>query len=234
MQTIGNTKSNIMKRILFVMFILIFLLSGQQINADTKKIVNSIAKTIEERLFEKNPEKNIKTKEEFPGFEEFQSFKGDINNDKKADKIVIYEKECSKDDKNTIENSKCRRVAIFLNVNNKYKLFGFNDNLVECSQCGGAGVGDPFQSVIIRNGYFSVKSLYGACDKTSIVATFRYDKLANNFYLNKVRTENYSCKERPENGEISVKTKVESAKAFGKIKFTNYGKQNADVKLRRR
>lgn len=213
-------KSEVMNKILFLIFILIFLFSGQR--AAAFQSANSVDKTVGEKAFQNKTEKSVETAEGFPEFEEFKAFKGDVNSDKKADKIVIYEKKCGRNDKNAVENSKCRRIAVFLNVKNKYKLVGFNDNLVECSECGGGGVGDPFQNVKIKNGYFSVESLYGACDKTSIVTTFKYDKAAKNFYLSAIKTTDYSCKEETENGKINLKTKVESAENFGKIKFTDY------------
>lgn len=221
MQTGDNMKSEVMNRISVVIFIVIFLFSGQQIDA-AFRFADRAGKTVGEKHFQNKTKKSIQTAEDFPGFTEFKTFKGDVNSDKKADKIVIYEKKCGRNDKNAVENSKCRRIAVFLNVKNKYKLVGFNDNLVECSECGGGGVGDPFQNVKIKNGYFSVESLYGACDKTSIVTTFKYDKAAKNFYLSAIKTTDYSCKEETENGKINLKTKVESAENFGKIKFTDY------------
>lgn len=221
-QSSSDLSSNRMTKILSTILVVIFLFSFRQTKADSEKNVLNEEPTVAEKhsvLVETN---NQTQDDDFPEFEELKSFTGDLNNDKKADKIIIYEKTCGKDDRNALENSKCRRVAVFLNENSQFKLFGFNDNLVECSECGGAGVGDLFQGVTIKNGYFSIESLYGACDKTIVVTTFRYDKAKKNFFLNKIGTEDYNCQQEPVNGKIKSKTKVQTVKNFGKIKFSDY------------
>ena len=102
-------------------------------------------------------------------------------------------------------------------------MYGSNDNLIECSKCDGAGVVDPFQKIKIKNQYISIESLYGACDKTFIVTTFKFDKKSKEFYLYKIGTEDYSCREEDNpNGKANVKTKIETEKDFGKVKFTDY------------
>ncbi len=102
-------------------------------------------------------------------------------------------------------------------------MLSFNDSIIECSVCGGAGVGDPFQSITIKNEYFSIENLYGACDKTFKVITFKYDKKQNNFYLHKIGTEDYNCREEANpNGEIKVTKNTKTIKNFGSITFKKY------------
>lgn len=161
----------------------------------------------------------------FKGYDEVSKFEGDLNGDKLMDKIVVYEKACDETDY-SMEDSKCRRVAIFLNNRGKYIIHDYNDFLIECSKCGGAGVGDPFQDIKIKNQYFSIECLYGACDKTFIVNTFKFDSKSKEFYLYKVGTEDYSCREEDNvNGEVKVTTKTRTKKNFGKVKFAEVKSQ---------
>lgn len=159
----------------------------------------------------------------FKDYKEASIYKGDFNGDKQLDKIVVYEKKCDSLDDSFLEDATCRRIAIFLKIKGNFKLYGYNDNLIDCSQCGGAGVGDPFQNITIKKQYFSVESLYGACDKTFIVTTFKFDITSNEFYLYKIGTEDYSCNDvENSNGEIISRIETKTQKDFGKIKFINY------------
>lgn len=159
----------------------------------------------------------------FENYTEHSTYEGDFNGDKQIDKIVVYEKVCDSLDENSVDGASCRRVAIYLKHNENYVLYGYNDNLIECSKCGGAGVGDPFEGIKIKNQYFSVECLYGACDKTFSVKTFKFDKKTKEFYLYKIGNEDYTCREEDNpNGEIKVKTRTETEKDFGKVKFVDY------------
>lgn len=157
----------------------------------------------------------------FEKYRELSKFEADFNGDSQIDKIVVYEKYC--DGKDGVDDAYCRRIAIYFKQNKAFVLYGFNDNLIDCSLCGGAGVGDPFQDIKIKNQYFSVENLYGSCDKTRSVITFKFNKKSKEFYLYKIGTEEYSCREEENsNGEIKVKTKTETEKDFGKVKFAEY------------
>lgn len=155
----------------------------------------------------------------FENYTKIEEYKGDLNRDGKTDKIIVYEKDCDTEN----PKIKCRRTAIFIAKNNGYELFAFNDNVIQCSDCGGAGVGDPFQDIVIKNGYFSIENLFGACHKTFEVITFKYDKEKNNFYLYKIGTEDYSCREEANlNGEIKSTQTIKTKNNFGVITFEEY------------
>jgi hypothetical protein len=161
----------------------------------------------------------------FDGYSELSKFEGDFNGDKQIDQIIIYEKNCEDTDY-TMEDSRCRRVAIFLKDKDQYHLYGYNDDVIECSKCGGAGVGDPFQGITVKNQFFSIECLYGACDKTFEVTTFKFESKSKEFYLYKIGTEDYSCREEDNaDGEIKVKADIKTKKDFGKVKFSSYKNQ---------
>ena len=159
----------------------------------------------------------------FENYREHSKYEGDFNGDKQIDQIVVYEKHCDSMHENVLEGAYGRSVAIYLKENKNFILYGFNDNLIDCSTCGGAGVGDPFQDIKIKNQYFSIECLYGACDKTFSVITFKFDKKSKEFYLYKIGNEDYSCNvEENPNGETKIKTQTETVKDFGKVKFVDY------------
>ena len=136
----------------------------------------------------------------------------------------MIEKKCGADDDTGIENALCRTVVVFFAKNGGFERFTENNEIVDCSQCGGAGVGDPFQQIVIKNGYFTIEQFYGACTKTTTYTTFKYSKQDNDFFLHKFSSESYDCRESEnKDGEIQVKDKiVETTKDFGKIKFADY------------
>lgn len=159
----------------------------------------------------------------FENYTLHSKYEGDLNGDKQLDKIVVYQKNCDSLDANSLEGAYCRSIAIYLKQGNDFILYGSNDRLIECSQCGGAGVGDPFQDIKIKNQYFSIENLYGACDKTFSVTTFKFDKKSKGFYLYKIGTEDYSCREEDNSdGEVKIKTQTQSVKDFGEVRFTDY------------
>ena len=94
------------------------------------------------------------------------------------------------------------------------------DKIVDCSNCGGACVGDPFQTILVKKAGFSIVSLFGACDKTAITKSFHFEVSNNTFYLDSIITVDYNC-----HSVDTVNTKVElkTIKDFGKINFIKAG-----------
>lgn len=160
----------------------------------------------------------------FPKFKEHSSYGGDLNQDGVKDKIVIFEKKCDENFQDGHEEVYCRRIAVYLgSLRGNYTLYGYNDDLVDCSACGGAGVGDAFQGIIIKGKYFSIEQYYGACDKTFAVTTFKFDTKSSKIYLHKMGTEDSSCRQEENvDDKIKIVTKIKTVKDFGKIEFTKY------------
>ena len=148
--------------------------------------------------------------------------KGDINNDKIDDFIVVLQNEYPNKELTGMDNSYQRIVVLLETVKSypNFKLASLNHNILECSNCGGAGVGDPFVGISIKNNYFSIEQLFGACDKSFIVTTFKYEK--NKWLLHKIGQDDYSCNQVNENDEIKITHKIKTKKDFGLIEFKNY------------
>lgn len=148
--------------------------------------------------------------------------KGDINNDNINDFIVVLQNEYPNKKLTGMDNS-FSRIVVLLETLKRYpnfKIASINHNILECSNCGGAGVGDPFIGISIKNNYFSIEQLFGACDKSFIVTTFKYEN--NKWFLHKIGQDDYSCNQINKNDEITVIHKMKTKKDFGLIEFKNY------------
>jgi len=117
---------------------------------------------------------------------------GDITNDAIDDFIVVLQ---STEEPEDSYDEHQRKVVLLQTIDSypNFKLRAINKSMVGCSNCGGAGVGDPFQGVTIKNNYFSIEELYGACSKSFIVTTFKYDTSNDNWFLHKIGQDDYSC-----------------------------------------
>lgn len=145
--------------------------------------------------------------------------KGDIDNDKQDDFVIVMESDKTRNE--PLENTFIRKVVLLKATNfSNFKILATNDGLVECTTCGGAGVGDPFMGISIKNGYFSIEELFGACVKTYIVITFKFMK--GDFYLQSIGSEDHYCKGIDGSGDPEVTFSKETKNDFGWIKFEDY------------
>ena len=64
---------------------------------------------------------------------------------------------------------------------------------MECSQCGGAGVGAPFQDIIIDNQGFELHLIYGACTTEHIQMTYKYQSVVDSFQLSSLSKTIIHC-----------------------------------------
>ncbi|UYZ65016.1 hypothetical protein [Hymenobacter weizhouensis] len=145
---------------------------------------------------------------------------GDLNTDGKPDLIVVAERPC--DAESGIEGAQCRTVLLVVNEGGSLRIAATNDNLVDCSECGGAGVGDPHQAIVMKGNYFTFESLYGACDKTAGFITFRYDRARRNWFLHRLSRLEYSCNDTTSNPGLETQQTV---KNFGVVSFADYALQ---------
>lgn len=144
--------------------------------------------------------------------------KGDINQDRRPDFIAVF-RTLAPTDTLGGEASYSRRVALILNKGwPTVALAAYNDTVLDCTECGGGGVGDPYQQTAIKGGYFSFESLYGACRKTYVVTTFRYSKTEHNWFLHKVGQDDDDCN----NPEAPVRHQEQTVRNFGKVSFEEY------------
>lgn len=155
---------------------------------------------------------------EYPKLKVLRYKAGDLNADGRPDLVVVAEKPCGP--KSGMPTAQCRTTLLVLNEGwPKLRVAAANPEVVGCSECGGAGVGDPLQSIVIKGSYFSIESLYGDCTKTHFVVTFRYDKARRDWLLHRFGRVDYAC--RDVGGSTAKEVRIEGEQ-YGKVSFAKF------------
>lgn len=154
------------------------------------------------------------------GYTTFYMASGDINDDGNQDHILVLQRN-TEDKDGPMPGSYNRKVVLVEQTEKtpSYKIAAINNYLVECSQCGGAGVDDPLQGITIKNGYFSIEQLFGACIKDFFVITFKYEK--GEFLLQSIGKNTSYCNQL-ENDEVKMTRIRKKAEDLGEIKFEEF------------
>lgn len=152
----------------------------------------------------------------FPhGYEILDSAIGDLNLDKYADKILVLK---LPDERPANYDSTVKRpLLIYLGQpDNTFKLASRNDNIVLCAQCGGV-MGDPYQGIAIKNGFFSIEHYGGSSLRWTRIITFKYNLAKRTWYLHKDGGDSFHSSEPDK-----VTTQVKTIKDFGAIAFEEF------------
>ncbi len=147
---------------------------------------------------------------------------GDLNADGVQDILAISIRPCIKVECKDSSESEFRKVLFYINNGHgQYILATYSDYAIDCSTCGGGGVGDPQRSIDVNNGLITFESFYGDCDKTTIYKIFEYNSKKSNWYLKEIRSESYNCNQEPIQGEIKINKSTETTVDFGIIPFSD-------------
>ncbi len=146
--------------------------------------------------------------------------KGDITNDQIDDFIIVMQSNEYNEELTGISEAYHRKVVLLETTNfPNFKIRAINDHIIECSDCGGSGIGDPFSGITIKNNYFSFEQLFGSCAKNYNVITFK--STSNDFFLHSIGNESYSCHDNKED-EVKVTRTKKTVKDFGTVTFKQY------------
>lgn len=137
---------------------------------------------------------------------------GDLNRDElKNDAILVLQPETG----DTLDTM--RPVLILIQQEDgSLKQVARNNGAVLCQGCGGV-LGDPYQGIAIKNGYFSLEHFGGSRYKWNLIITFKYDQNKNTWVLHQYGEESYDGF-NPD----SVETNIRTPKEFGTILFEEY------------
>lgn len=156
------------------------------------------------------------------GYQIIDSISGNLNLDSEPDYVIILEKKVDSLTLLSDEFAVTRRVIFFTVNNNTFKAAAVNDDIIDCSHCGGGGVGDPYYQPVIDSGIIVFNSLYGGCDKTSIDISFKYNPRIDNWQLNEITRSDYNCNDVSEDGDINVRIETKTPLDFGSVLFAEY------------
>lgn len=201
-----------MKRIIFISLITLILttcLFGQK--AANKAKVS----TIKSETLAKIPEE---LKSFVPaGYSFLGGEKGDLNLDKYPDIVLVLKKDNEAETSDVSDNPERRPLLLFIGqADGSYKLAGRNDNSVYCVSCGGV-FGDPFDSITITNGNFSINHYGGSSWRWTRIITYKYSPKDKNWFLFRDGSESFHTSEPDK-----VTTKISTAKNFGRVLFEKF------------
>lgn len=165
----------------------------------------------------KNPSENRISKFFSDDYSVLDSVSGNLNLDKHNDLILILKKKNEEKTSDVIDNPEKRPLLILIGKDNGgYELAAKSNSTVYCFDCGGM-MGDPYQGITIKNGYFSVEHYGGSAWRWSRIVTYKYYKADNHWFLHRDGGESFHASE-PEKSESNMRTK----KDFGKVKFEDF------------
>lgn len=142
---------------------------------------------------------------------------GDLNKDDLDDLIVLYRKINEEETSDVVDNPEKRPLAIYLGVGlDTFRLAALNENVAYCYDCGGM-MGDPYQAIVIKNGYFTVEHYGGSGWRWTRYVTFKYSPKEGMWYLYKDGGDSFHAGE-PE----KVTTNVMTVSDFGVVPFEEY------------
>lgn len=137
--------------------------------------------------------------------------KGDLNNDKLEDYIVILEDLEG-------EGQSARPVLLITqNADATYQLAARNDSIVGCKKCGGSF--DPLAGITIKNSFFTLEQEGGSRERWTNYITFRYDSNRKTWILHRIDETGIDTLDA---NDENISQKVRTAKNFGTVLFTDF------------
>jgi hypothetical protein len=144
---------------------------------------------------------------------------GDLNKDDlKKDVILIsHSKEEQTDDS---YEGKRNLYILSRTTDGKLESKGMNNEIVLCKDCGGV-MGDPYNGISIKNGYFSAEHHGGSNWRWTRIRTFKYDTKKKDWFLHKDGGVSYHTSDPDK-----MEEEVSSTKDFGVVAFQDFKGSN--------
>ncbi len=151
------------------------------------------------------------------GYQVLAAERGDLNRDARPDWVVVLRRPDEQKTSDVVDHPTRRPLLLFVGgAGGTYTLAARADNAVYCVDCGGM-MGDPFQGITIKNGYFTVEHYGGSGQRWTRFITFKYDPGTRTWLLHRDGGEHYSAFD-PEHGSTSMKT----SKNFGRVPLARF------------
>ncbi len=151
------------------------------------------------------------------GYTVLAARQGDLNRDALPDWAVVLHRPDEQRTSDVVEHPTKRPLLLFVGgAGGAYTLAARTDNAVYCVDCGGM-MGDPFQNVAIKNGYFTVEHYGGSAQRWTRFVTFRYDPASRTWLLHRDSHEHFHALE-PARGTTTATT----SKDFGRVPLAKF------------
>jgi hypothetical protein len=151
------------------------------------------------------------------GYDVLNRTTGDLNLDQYPDLILVLNKPNEAETSDVVSHPEKRPLLIFIGgPDHSYTFAGRSDNAVYCIDCGGA-LGDPFEAVSIKHGYFSVEHFGGSAWRWTRIITFKYSTTEKNWFLYKDGNESFHT-----SAPNKITRKTYTVKNFGKVPFHHF------------
>ena len=151
------------------------------------------------------------------GYQVLAAEKGDLNRDALPDWAVVLNRPDEQKTSDVVDHPTKRPLLLFVGgPGGTYTLAARTDNAVYCVDCGGI-MGDPFEGLTIKSGYFTVEHYGGSAERWTRFVTFRYDPAARTWLLHRDGGERYHSLD-PEHGTSTMRT----AKNFGRVPLAKF------------
>ena len=145
--------------------------------------------------------------------------RGDLNNDKIEDFLLVLKAVDEKETPDTSNPTPRPLLILIRQPDNSLQLARKNNKTVYCVNCGGM-MGDPYMGLTIRDNYnyFSVEHYGGSSWRWSKIITYKFDEDDQEWYLHKINEISYYVHDEKNTKEETIKTSMD----FGVIKFEDY------------
>lgn len=142
---------------------------------------------------------------------------GNLNLDEYPDMILVLKKNGEDKTSDVVDHPEKRPLLILVGQpDGTFKLVARNDNTVYCIDCGGM-MGDPYQGITIKNGYFSVEHYGGSAWRWTKTITYKYSKEEKYWFLHKDSFKSFNANE-----PAKIEREILTTKKFGKVPFHKY------------
>lgn len=149
------------------------------------------------------------------GYRILDAATGDLNRDAFPDKLLALDSMQTEEE--TLGSETLRPLLVLLgDAQGSFTLAARNDHAVLCHGCGGV-MGDPYQGLTIKNGYFSVEHYGGSAWRWTRVTTFRYELATRRWWLHRVGGETFHA-----TSPDSAKSYMSTVRDFGRVRFEQF------------
>lgn len=141
---------------------------------------------------------------------------GNLNNDE-LEKDVILISHSKKEQTEDFYEGERNLYILCRNSEGKLIEVGMNPDVVLCKGCGGI-FGDPYNTIAIKNGYFSIEHYGGSNWRWTRIITFKHDGQKKDWFLHKDGGVSYHTSD-PEGKE---EEEIATTKDFGIVAFKDF------------